>query len=292
MAGGILARVVPRSGIHVARNKPRTYFGKIAEAREDIANPDLRRLPTLSARPYLRYLRPFPPFRLTSATLVELARRITPSRISEPSGSGGRPTPGIAEHAQQTNAEKHQTGWLGDDIEGAVTDIDRTSHVSKAARSWINDHLATAAVSARPPHSNIRKISVVTSARSPAAPDRGQEARESYPFAVQQDAATGAAPTTTGIETAGDSAPTVGQDRALDRDVADSTELDRAATAATRRVGTNSAATAALELAKEVRVGTPAGIPRQRPRQVQKQAWQRYQSHRSPHHPLHQRGHN
>src|SRR5208337_22443 len=118
MAGGILARVVPRSGIHVARNKPRTYFGKIAEAREDIANPDLRRLPTLSARPYLRYLRPFPPFRLTSATLVELARRITPSRISEPSSSGGRPTPGIAEHAEQTDAEKHQARRLRDDIDG------------------------------------------------------------------------------------------------------------------------------------------------------------------------------
>ena len=89
----------------MARNKPRTYVGKIAQAREDIANPDLRRLPTLSAWPFLRFL-------------VELARRITPSRISEPSGSGGRPTPGIAEHAEQTDAEKHQTGWLGDDVDG------------------------------------------------------------------------------------------------------------------------------------------------------------------------------
>ena len=53
--------------------------------------------------------------------------------------------------------------------------------------------LATAAVSARPPHRNKRESPAVTSARCPGAPDRGQEARESYPFAVQQDAATAAA---------------------------------------------------------------------------------------------------
>jgi hypothetical protein len=39
----------------LARNKPRTYVGKIAQAREDIAHPDLRRLSTLCAWPYLRY---------------------------------------------------------------------------------------------------------------------------------------------------------------------------------------------------------------------------------------------
>jgi len=142
--------------------------------REDIAHPDLRRLPILSARPYLRYLRPFPPFRLTLAILVELARRIAPSRISEPSGSGGRPTPGItsaAEHAQQTNAEKQQAGRLRDDIDGedaggavpaegsgwekrrkevaaAARDIDTTDVAGKPTRPNFDEHPAAPAAAA------------------------------------------------------------------------------------------------------------------------------------------------
>ena len=115
-----------RSGIHVARNKPRTYFGKIAEAREDIAHLDLRRLPTLSARPYLRYLRPSPPFRLTFGHSGGVGPPHRAEQDLGPSGSGGHPTPGIAsaaEHAEQTDAEKHQARRLRDegDVDEAGT---------------------------------------------------------------------------------------------------------------------------------------------------------------------------
>ena len=30
--------------------------------------------------------------------------------------------PGIAEHAEQAHTKEQQTGWLGDDSDGAVTD--------------------------------------------------------------------------------------------------------------------------------------------------------------------------
>ena len=59
--------------------------------------------------------------RLTSATLMELARRIAPSRISErPAQAAGRRPVRRAqnEHAEQTDAEKHQARRLGDDSDG------------------------------------------------------------------------------------------------------------------------------------------------------------------------------
>ena len=194
----------------MARNKPRTYVGKIAQAREDIANPDLRRLPTLSAWPFLRFL-------------VELARRITPSRISEPSGSGGRPTPGIAEHAEQTDAEKHQTGWLGDDVDGedaggtvpaegsgwerwdeeaaaAARHVDATDVAGKLTRPNFDEHPATttttttteesaptASLSAQETRTRERHRVTVEKDRTAAAATAGAAAAAAA--AVRQDAA-------------------------------------------------------------------------------------------------------
>ena len=128
---------------------------------------------------------------------------------------------GIAEHAEQTDAEKHQTGWLGDDGDGedaggtvpaegsgwerreedaaaAARDIDTTDVAGKPTRPNFDEHPATttptaaeiaptASLSAEETRTRERHRVTVEKDRTAAAATAGAAAAAAA--AVRQDAA-------------------------------------------------------------------------------------------------------